>query len=121
VLGPLAHVRRARSCAKATVRFAEKHPELRSELIEWSGASRISPRLRTISRIPLFPKLATDFVATIAEIGALTPLRSTGALRFLRDVTYTVAYWSTLERNGGLQNCSPRRERLILRRRQEDV
>lgn len=108
LLGPRAHLRRARTCAKATLRFAAKYPELRHELVDWTGADRIGLALRLISRIPLLPDLASEFVAFIAEIGALTPLRSTRAFRYLRNAPFTVAYWSTLERLGGLGNSGSR-------------
>ena len=102
ILGPRAHVRRARTCAKATVQFATKHPELRRQLIEWTGASRVSGKLRLLSLVPVVPQIAANVAAWIAELGLQTPLRSSERLTFLRRAAYALAYWSTMAREGGL-------------------
>lgn len=102
VLTPRAHVRRARTCAAATVRFAAKHPELRSQLIEWTGAARISRKVRLLCKVPVIPPLAAKLTALIAEAALHTPLRSSATLSYLRQAGYTLAYWSTMEREGGL-------------------
>jgi glycosyltransferase involved in cell wall biosynthesis len=102
VLTPREYIRRARNCANATIRFSAKHPELRDKLIEWTGASRISRKLRLLSRVPIVPGLMAEVAGWAAEIGARTPLRSSGKLSYLRRAAYTLSYWSTMERKGGL-------------------
>jgi glycosyltransferase involved in cell wall biosynthesis len=101
VLGAREFIGRARNSANATARFAAKHPELRNDLIEWTGASRISNRLRLVSRIPVLPGLVAGVIGVATEIGARTPLRSSRALKYLRNAAYTLAYWSTMQRNSG--------------------
>lgn len=99
VLRPMQYVRRARSCAHATLRFAAKHPELGSELAEWTGSSRISRRLRLLCHVPLVPRIGSDIAGWVAELGSRTPFRKSQPVMYLRRVGYTLAYWSTILRN----------------------
>ena len=100
-VGPRDYIRRGRNCADATLYFAAKHPELKRELIEWTGASRISSRLRLLSRIPIFPWVFAEIAAWVAEIGFRTPFRASPKLMYLRNAAYVLTYWSTIQRNGG--------------------
>lgn len=101
-IGAREYIGRARNSANATARFAAKHPELRQDLIQWTGASRISRRLRLVSRIPVLPGLVATVVGVVAEIGARTPFRSSPRLKYLRQAAYTLTYWSTMQRHGRL-------------------
>jgi GT2 family glycosyltransferase len=96
------YISRGSRCAKAEVRLREKHPEIRDQLVEWSGASRLSSRLRLLSRIPLLPHIFARIVAFTADIGLKTPLRSSRKLEYLCNAAYTLTYWSTVQRNGGI-------------------
>jgi glycosyltransferase involved in cell wall biosynthesis len=92
------YIRRGRGCADAEAYFLDKHPELRHELQKWTGAKRISWRLRLVSRIPVLPRLIAETAAAAAEVGARTPLRSSRAVKYLGSVAYALTYWPRIER-----------------------
>jgi glycosyltransferase involved in cell wall biosynthesis len=102
VLGALQYIRRARNCANATVRFTAKHPELQRELRQWRGSGRIGRPLRLLSGIPVIPGIIAELAGYVAEVGSRTPLRSSPGLAYIRGAAYTLAYWSTMQRNGGI-------------------
>jgi glycosyltransferase involved in cell wall biosynthesis len=91
-------IRRARSCADAELHFVAKHPELRDQLVEWTGASRISGRMRLLSGIPVLPHIIAQAAALLVEIGARTPFRSSRALQYFGRVAFSLTYWSRIRR-----------------------
>lgn len=101
LVGPRELMRRSRRLADADLQFAAKHPELGPELFDRRGASRMSRKVRLLSRIPLFPSLFGQVVTCAAEIGLRTPFRSSPHLARLFLAGYALNYWSTVQKNGG--------------------
>lgn len=100
-VGPREYMRRARSTAKADLEFAAKHPRLSRDLFERRGASRISNRLRLLSRMPFLPQIVAETATIAAEIALRTPLRSSPKLTRLFNAAYLLTYWAAVRRNGG--------------------
>lgn len=99
---PLRSIRRAERCARAERLLLAKHPELADGLSEWTGAPRISSRLRRLARIPILPRVLATIAAGLAEAGLRTPLGSSPHVAALCDRAYTLAYWSAVQREGRL-------------------
>lgn len=101
-LHPLRLVERARRCANAEQLLLAKHPELAEELNAWTGASRISKRLRLLAAVPFAPRILATIAAAVAEVGMRTSLISNRGVTALCDRAYTLAYWSGVERTRGI-------------------
>jgi glycosyltransferase involved in cell wall biosynthesis len=101
-ISPTEYVRRARQSARSEARLLEKHPELRSDMIRWTGAAHRSKRLRLLSRIPLVPQIAAECVAIAVAAAARTPMRASRSLERLCHAAYAWNYWSSVYREGAL-------------------
>jgi glycosyltransferase involved in cell wall biosynthesis len=99
---PREFVRRARTCAKNEVYLATKHPHLRRELLDWTGAAHIGKRLQLLAKVPLLLPLCADVASYVAQFASHTPLRETRAFRFICRAAYRIAYVAAVERNGGI-------------------
>jgi glycosyltransferase involved in cell wall biosynthesis len=104
---PREFVRRARSCAKNEVHLATKHPDLRSELLDWTGLAHIDTRLQFLAKVPALLPLCAGIATYVAEFASHTPLRTTRAFRFTCRAAYRLAYVSAVQRNGGLAALHP--------------
>jgi glycosyltransferase involved in cell wall biosynthesis len=102
LISPHAYISRAQSCASAETYLLAKHPELRQELLEWTGAYRISQRLRFLSAIPVLPRVMAELAASIAHLRSRLPLRPAPSVQILSRLAYTLTYWSAVKRTGRL-------------------
>ena len=102
LVNPMAYVRRARQSARSEARLLRKHPELRHELIRWSGAASRSKRLRLFSRVPLVPRIAAGCMGIAAAAAVHTPLRASRSLERLCAAAYALNYWASVYREGAL-------------------
>jgi glycosyltransferase involved in cell wall biosynthesis len=101
-IGAREYVSRGHSSANAELYLLKKHPQLLGELIDWTGAKRISRRLRFLVQLPVLPRILVAVATVVAEIGYRTPLRSSRKLAYMCGVAYTINYWSTVQRTRGL-------------------
>jgi len=101
-ISPMDYVRRARQSARSEAKLLENHPELRGEMIRWSGAANRSNRLRLLSQVPLVPQVIAACVGLVATIAARTPLRRSRRLERLCHRAYALNYWSSVYRGGAL-------------------
>lgn len=98
------YITRGSRVAEAELYLLQKHPELRSELIAWTGVSRLSTRFRLLILIPFLPRIFAEIIAFAADLRFRLSLRSTRQLKYLCDAAYTMTYWSALKRRGGLSS-----------------
>jgi glycosyltransferase involved in cell wall biosynthesis len=96
---PRQFMRRARLLAQADLRFAEKHPQLASQLFDNRGASQRMVRVlyRPISRIPFFSTVLAEVAVRTCELGLRTPFRWSRNLKRLFSIAYTASYWSVVD------------------------
>lgn len=95
-VAPREYMRRAKSVARADIRFAAKHPQLARELMERRGLGRNSRKLRLLSRLPVVPSVLSGLAVSSAEIGLRTRFRSSRKLAYFFNGAYLVAYWAAL-------------------------
>ena len=100
-VGPREYMRRAKSVARADLRFAAKHPHLARELMERRGLGRNSRKLRLLSRLPIVPGILSHVAVSSAEIGLRTRFRSSRTLAYFFNGAYLVTYWAALRAAGG--------------------
>lgn len=93
---------RARQSARSEAHLIEKHPELRNDIIRWSGAADRSKRLRFLSHVPLVPQIVAGCVGLAVTAAARTPLRASRRLERLCHAAYAWNYWSAVYRQGAL-------------------
>lgn len=101
-ISPMDYIRRARQSARSEAHLLEKHPELRGEMIRWSGATNRSKRLRLLSRLPLVPTFIAGCVGIVVTAASRTPLRRSRRLERLCHRAYALNYWSSVYRGGAL-------------------
>lgn len=101
-ISPMDYLRRARQSARSEARLLAKHPELRDEMIRWTGAANRSKRLRLLSQVPIVPQIVAGCVGLAVTAAARTPLRRSRGIERLCHAAYAWNYWSSVYREGAL-------------------
>ncbi|MES2120703.1 MAG: glycosyltransferase family 2 protein [Pseudomonadota bacterium] len=103
LIGPSAHMRRARRVAAADLRVMAKHPQVKTELLAHRGAPMRGkmPLSFQLSRVPVLAPVAAAAATWLAMLAAGTRFHANPLLARIYFTARSVSYWAAFQTAAG--------------------